>query len=333
MEKQKRPPRLNDVAARARVSTATVSRFFNNPEMVAPATAERIREAVAATSYIPNLVAGGLASNRTKLVAVLVPEIAQSIFNDTIQAMIDELSDDGYTVMLGLTGYGDDRMLKLINAAIGRRSDAIILTGLLTNPDVRNRLRAQPVTVIETWGLPPDPIDIAVGFSHRAVGKVIAQYVHRHGFERPYLLTVEGTRAQMRHAGFIEAWREAGHGEPTEERIPVPMHFSQGRDAFRRSRILAQQPDVIVCGSDLLAQAVIIEAQAAGCRVPDDLAVIGFGNVELSAEMRPSITTVSIDGAGIGRMAVSVLRRRAAGEVLASHNFDVGFTLIPRESA
>ncbi len=333
MGKQKRPPRLNDVAARAGVSTATVSRFFNNPEMVAPATAERIREAVAATSYIPNLVAGGLASNRTKLVAALVPEIAQSIFNDTIQAMIDELSDDGYTVMLGLTGYGDDRMLKLIDAAIGRRSDAIILTGLLTNPDVRNRLRAQPVTVIETWGLPPDPIDIAVGFSHRAVGEAIAQYVHRRGFKRPFLLTVEGTRAQMRHAGFIEAWRKAGHGKPTEERIPVPMHFSQGRDAFRRSRSLAKRPDVIVCGSDLLAQAVIIEAQAAGCRVPDELAVIGFGNVELSAEMRPSITTVSIDGARIGRMAVSVLRRRAAGEALESHNFDVGFTLIPRESA
>jgi LacI family transcriptional regulator, gluconate utilization system Gnt-I transcriptional repressor len=333
MGKQERPPRLDDVAARAKVSTATVSRFFNNPAMVAPTTADRIREAVAATSYVPNLVAGELASNRTKLVSAMVPEIAQSIFNDTIQAMIDELSDDGYTVMLGLTGYGEERVPKLINTAIGRRADAIILTGLLTNQEVRSQLRAQPITVIETWGLPPDPIDIAVGFSHRAVGREIANYVNRRGFKRPYLLTVEGTRAQKRHAGFIEAWLELGHDDPMEERIPVPMHFSHGRDAFRRSRNLARKPDVIVCGSDLLAQAVIIEAQTAGCRVPDDLAVIGFGNVVLSAEMRPSITTVSIDGARIGRMAVSVLRRRAANEVLDSKYFDVGFTLIPRESA
>ena len=129
MGKQERPPRLDDVATRAGVSTATVSRFFNNPEMVAPETADRIRKAVEETSYIPNLVAGGLASNRTRLVAALVPEIAHSIFNETMQAMIDELSDDGLTVMLGLTGYGDERMLKLINAAIGRRVDAIIMTG------------------------------------------------------------------------------------------------------------------------------------------------------------------------------------------------------------
>ena len=333
MGKQERPPRLDDVATRAGVSTATVSRFFNNPEMVAPETADRIRKAVEETSYIPNLVAGGLASNRTRLVAALVPEIAHSIFNETMQAMIDELSDDGLTVMLGLTGYGDERMLKLINAAIGRRVDAIIMTGVLTNPDIRKRLRSQQLTVIETWGLPPDPIDIAVGFSHRAVGKKIASYVSQRGYKRPYLLTVEGTRAQMRHAGFIEGWLKAGHNKPTEDLIPYPMHFSQGRDAFRRTRSLSKQPDVIVCGSDLLAQAVIIEAQAAGCRVPDDLAVIGFGNEVLSAEMRPSITTVAIDGARIGRMAVSVLRRRAAGEVLGAKHFDVGFTLIPRESA
>ncbi len=296
-------------------------------------TAERIRKAVEDTSYVPNLVAGGLASNRSRLVAALVPEIAQSIFNDTIQAMIDELSDDGLTVMLGLTGHGDERMVKLINAAMGRRADGIILTGVLTNTEIRTRLRSQKITVIETWGLPPDPVDIAVGFSHRAVGKETAKYVARRGYRRPFLLTVEGTRSQMRHAGFVEGWMAAGHEKPVEEIISYPMHFSQGRDAFRRARSLAKQPDVIVCGSDVLAQAVIIEAQAAGCKVPDDLAVIGFGNEVLSAEMSPSITTVAIDGARIGRLAVSVLRRRAAGETLDAKHFDVGFALIPRESA
>ena len=99
-----RIPRLDDVARRAGVSTATVSRYYNSPDVVAPDTAVRIRAAIDATGYVPNLLAGGLASNRSRLVAVLVPEVAQSIFNDTIQAMSTELSLDGYIVMLGLTG-------------------------------------------------------------------------------------------------------------------------------------------------------------------------------------------------------------------------------------
>src|SRR5688572_22780545 len=92
--------RIQEVAARAGVSTATVSRYFNNPKMVAPATAEKIRLAVLELAYVPNLIAGGLASRRSGLVAVLVPEIAHSIFNDTIEAMIGEISSAGMSAML-----------------------------------------------------------------------------------------------------------------------------------------------------------------------------------------------------------------------------------------
>jgi len=103
---QRKPtsPTLDDVALRAGVSTATVSRFFNSPAIVAKSTALRIRAAVDALGYVPNLLAGSLASNRSRLVAVLVPEVAQSLFNDTIEAMSTELSLDGNVVMLGLTG-------------------------------------------------------------------------------------------------------------------------------------------------------------------------------------------------------------------------------------
>jgi hypothetical protein len=87
-----RVPRLEDVAVRAKVSAATVSRFLNTPGVVAEATAARIREAIAATGYVQNLAAGGLASSRSRLIAVLVPDIAQSIFNDTVEAMIGELA-------------------------------------------------------------------------------------------------------------------------------------------------------------------------------------------------------------------------------------------------
>ena len=85
-------PTLDDVAAHAGVSAATVSRFVNNPKVVAPATAERIRAAIGVTGYIPNLLAGGLASSKSKMVAVLIPHLTDSMFNDTIEAMVEELS-------------------------------------------------------------------------------------------------------------------------------------------------------------------------------------------------------------------------------------------------
>ncbi|GIL41613.1 LacI family DNA-binding transcriptional regulator [Roseiterribacter gracilis] len=333
MSDDRKIPRLDEVADRAGVSAATVSRFFNNPKMVAAATAERIREAVEATGYVPNLLAGGLASSRSRLVAALVPDIAQSIFNATVEAMVNELSVDGHIVMLGLTGIDNARMPDLISAALARRADAIIVTGLVNDPALRDLMRSRNVTVIETWGLPDDPIDVAVGFSHRAVGQDIARFLRGRGYRRPHLLTATGTRAMERRQGFVDDWTTAGGETPTEMTFESQTRFGHGRAAFRAIRELPTRPDVIVCSSDWLAQGVLVEAMAAGVRVPDELAVVGFGNLALAAEMRPTLTTVDIDGARIGREAVDVLRRRAAGKEIPDRHIDVGFRLIARESA
>jgi len=333
MDKGRNVPKLEDVARRAGVSPATVSRCLNNPGMVAADTAERIREAVVATGYVPNLIAGGLASRKSRLVAALVPDMAQSIFNATVEAMVGELSSDGYIVMLGLTGIENERMPELISAALSRRADAIILTGILTDPTTRELLRSRHTTVIETWGLPSDPIDIAVGFSHRAVGQDIARFVRGRGYRRPHLLTASGTRAMERRQGFVDDWVAAGGDAPSEQSFASQTRFGHGRAAFRALRELDVRPDVVVCSSDYLAQGLLVEAMSAGVRVPDELAVVGFGNLAIAAEMRPTITTVDIDGARIGREAIHVLRRRAAGETIAERHIDVGFRLVARESA
>jgi LacI family transcriptional regulator, gluconate utilization system Gnt-I transcriptional repressor len=326
-------PKLQDVARHAGVSTATVSRFINGPDALAEATAERVRRAIEATGYVPNRIAGSLASQRSRLVAALVPDVAQSIFNATIEAMISELALDGHMTMLGLTGIENDRMLQWVEASLAQRVDAIILTGILTDARSRHMLRASGTTVIETWGLPPEPIDVAVGFSHLDVGREIAHFAHERGYSQPHLLSARGTRAQERRDGFVEAWRAAGGRDPTEALFDAPTRFGQGRAAFRALRKLDPMPDLVICSSDWLAQGVLVEAMAAGVRVPDELAVIGFGNFALAAEMRPTMTTVDIDGARIGREAVELLRRRSRGEPIEQHTIDVGFKLIARDSA
>lgn len=329
---QGKSPTLDDVATHAGVSTATVSRFVNNPAVVAAATAERIRAAISATGYIPNLLAGGLASSKSKMVAVLIPHLTDSIFNDTIESMVEELASAGTTVMLGLTGVSTVRTEELIRGALSRRVDAIISTGPIS-PEIAALVSRAPSLFIQIWELPEAPIGLAVGFSHRDAGRDVARFLMSRGYRRPHVVTAEGTRARMRRDGFVEEWLSSGGDAITEAQVDIPSRFGHGRRIFADMRRLPKMPDVVVCGSDYLAQGIIVEAQAAGMRVPDNLAVIGFGNSSLAGEMRPTITTVDVDGGRIAREAIAAIRRHGAGEPLHQRTIDVGFRLIARESA
>lgn len=325
-------PTLDDVAVHAGVSAATVSRFVNNPSVVASSTADRIRAAIAATGYIPNLLAGGLASSKTKMVAVLIPHLTDSIFNVTIESMTEELTGAGMNAMLGLTGVSPDRTEELIRTALSRRVDAIISTGPFSTP-MADQIRRSPALFIQIWELPDDPIGLAVGFSHAAVGRDIARFCMSRGYRQPHIITADGSRAAMRRNAFVAEWQDLGGGTVSETAVDIPSRFGQARRAYADIRRLDDQPDVVVCGSDYLAQGLIVEAQAAGLRVPDDLAVIGFGNSSIAGDMRPTITTVDVDGTRIAREAIAAIRRHADGLAQPERCIDVGFRLIARESA
>lgn len=328
-----RQARLDDVARIAGVSSATVSRFFNNPDVVAETTAERIRAAVNEIGYVPNLLAGGLASNKSRLVAALVPHLTNSIFAETVEAMVSELSSEGYTVMLGVTGLTDQKLDLQIQNALARRVDTIIITGIVTDDDVRDRLRRSNATVIETWGLPDDPIDVAVGFSHAQLGEDIAEFVQSRGYQRPHLLTARSKRAIIRRDAFCKAWAQKSDFVPTEGLLDIPVHYGRARGAFAEIKRLKEMPDVVVCGSDSLAQGIIVEAKAAGLSVPDDIAVIGFGNSMVAGEMRPTITSIEIDGARIARETAGIMRQRASGIYPDINKIDIGYRIVARESA
>ena len=323
---------LGDVAAAAGVSTATVSRYFNSPDIVAPETAERIRAAVEQLDYIPNLLAGGLASNRSRLVAVLIPELSGSIFTDIIEAMVGELSTSGYVALLGLTGRSQAGTSELVRAALARRVEAIVITSTVDGP-TRAMLRRSGTTVIEIWDLPDDPVDLAIGFSHHAIGADLARYLRNRGHLRPFLVSSTGPRSRMRREGFMAEWIAGGGEAPGELEVDMPGRFGDAGPCLEAMRALDQMPDAVVCTSDLLAQGIIVAAQSSGLRVPMDLAVIGFGNTALAEDMHPAITSVDIDGTRIAREAVGILRRRAEGLPLTERRIDVGFRIVARETA
>lgn len=325
--------KLADVAKLAGVSAITVSRALNTPAAVAPETLERVRAAVARSGYVPNLMAGALASNRSRLVAALVPAIGGPVFLETIQALTEALDAGGCQLMLGQTGYDGTREDALLDAIVGRRPDGIVLTGILHSIEGRRRLLASGIPVVETWDLTPTPLDMLVGFSHEQVGVAVAEHLHGRGYRQLAIVTANDQRAQLRHAGFARRLQALGAPSPACWRVDQPpTTLGHGRAAL--AGLLAQelQPDAVFCSSDALAHGVITEAQARGLRVPADLAVMGFGDLGFAADIHPALTTVRIDGTAIGQQAARFILDRAAGRDVGQRVRDIGFSLVLRDS-
>jgi LacI family gluconate utilization system Gnt-I transcriptional repressor len=316
----------------AGVSSATVSRFFNSPQMLSADTAQRVGDAVKRVGYVPNLLAGGLASSRSRLVAAAIPAISQSIFASTIQSLTDSLADEGYSVLLGLTGATDEHVQRQLLAMIGRRPDGIILTGTMLDTAARKQLKSTGIPTIETWDLPEDPIDLVVGFSHPAVGVAVARRALALGRRRALIVSAGGVRALARRYSFARTMLDGGAREPAVCTCTGAATYGRARRAVAARLDSAAPTDLIVCSSDWAAHGVLDELRHRGVRVPDDIAVIGFGDLDFAAELTPALTTVKIDGAVMGKHAARFLMLRARGQKIEQPRVDIGFSLIIRQS-
>jgi len=323
---------INDVAKLAGVSAITVSRALNQPGTVSPATLEKVKGAVASTGYVPNLLAGGLASNRSRLVAAVVPTIVGPVFLQTIQALTEALAEAGSQVLLGQSGYAESREDALIEAIIGRRPEGIVLTGIMHSPEGRRKLAASGIPVVETWDLTDDPVDMLVGFSHHDVGVAVAEHLCAQGYQHPAIVTANDYRAQRRRAGFEEALQRRGI-TPQVITVGAPTTFRDGRASLAGLLQGSPRADAVFCSSDVLAHGVITEAQARGLSVPRDFGVVGFGDLSFAADLNPALTTVHIDGPTIGRQAARFILDRAAGRDPGPRIRDIGFSIVKRESA
>ncbi|MDE1186647.1 MAG: LacI family DNA-binding transcriptional regulator [Pantoea sp.] len=329
---RKGAPTLEDVARVAGISPMTVSRALNSPQQVRPATVEKVLAAVQATGYIPNAQAGSLATNRSRLIAVVVPQINNNMFVDTIQSLNDTLSAQGYHMLLCVTGYEAETEAETVATLLSRRPDGVVLTGIHHSSQLKKVLLQADVPVVEIWDMTPTPIDMLVGFSHEKVGACVAAYLAQRGYQRPALIWTDDQRALQRKQGLLEALKAQGIALLVDAPVALPALMTRGREAC--AEVLAAYPtaDVLVCSSDTLAQGALMEAQARGLVVPRQLAVIGFGDLDFAAANFPAISTVRIDRQAMGRLAAQQLLSRLQGEAVTTPIIDMGFTMIPRDS-
>lgn len=321
---------LADVAQLAGVSPITVSRVLNHPDLVTPATLARVRQVIARTGYVPNLLAGGLASKRSRLVAAIVPSITNGIFVETIEALTDRLWEAGYQVLLGLSGYPPAREEALLAAVLSRRPDGIFLTGINHSPEARQRLLATRIPIVEAWDMTPTPLDMLVGFSHEDVGAAVARHLIARGHRRFGMIWADDARALARRRGFLREIARKRLPAPRIETVAAPSTLGLGRQSLAGLLDAGPRPSAVFCSSDLLAHGALEEARSRGLRMPADLALMGFGDLDFAQHTFPALSTVRIDRAAIGRRAAELILQRIGGGTVTTNVVDVGFTIVDR---
>jgi LacI family gluconate utilization system Gnt-I transcriptional repressor len=327
-----------DVAEAAGVSAQTVSRALRTPDSVTPETRKRVEEAIRKTKYVQNLAASHLASNRSMSVAAIVPTISASVFAETIQGLSGALLPHGYQIFLGATEYQMEREEALVRAFLGRRPDGFFVIGTGHTRAAAGLLKRAGVPVVESWEWTEKPIDLLVGFSNRAAIRVVVEHLVARGRRR---LVFSGVmrrgdpRAIQRREGFVEA--VTAHFPAEKPRLALidaaPLAIRTGADALQLARSTYPDLDAVVFSSDLLAAGALLACGRQGIRVPDDLAITGFGDFEIASELSPALTTIAVPTRRIGSEAGRLLLQSMRGEAIDVPKLDLGFELKARESS
>ncbi|MEF2072913.1 LacI family DNA-binding transcriptional regulator [Consotaella aegiceratis] len=324
---------MEAVARLAGVSPVTVSRSLNDPKKVSPATLERVKNAIRITGYVPNQVAGALASRRSRLVAALVPAITNVHHSSLLRSFIDVIRLSGYHVITSETNFSLEEEEALVSSLLARRPDGILLVGVQHTAQCRRMLLSANVPVVESWELTETPIDFCVGFSNPRLGEAVALYAEERGYKHAAAVSAGDERALQRTGTFLKTFERRGLQPMPLISFPESGSIRRGREALSSLLSDGFAQGVIFCSSDLIAHGIIIEAHARGLRVPEDVAVIGFGDLAFAPDIVPPLTSVRIDRDLLGVKAAEALLTRIAGEELPSRSVDIGFEIITRGSA
>ena len=303
-------PTLADVAERANVSTATVSRCLNSPDRVVEATRERVLQAVRELGYSPNFGARALAARRTGTVGAIIPTMENAIFARAMQAFQEELRDNGLTLLVASSAYSPDVEDEQIRALVARGADALLLIGHDRSDALYAFLERQGVPVLAAWVHDKDNPRPSIGFDNRKAMRVLAERVIKDGHRHIAMISASqhgNDRARERVAGLREAM--AAHGLDAEALPLIETRYSieHGRQAFAKLMRRAPRPTAVVCGNDVLAVGALQMAREMGLHVPGDVSITGFDDIEIATLVEPALTTVHVPHRAMGRQAAQVL--------------------------
>jgi DNA-binding LacI/PurR family transcriptional regulator len=328
---------LKDIAKRAGVSVATVSNVVNGYRPVGEATRQRVQEAIDELGYSPNMSARHLRNGRTGIIALAIPELNNPYFAELADAAIREAGHHGYTVLLDSTDGERQKELLVSQGFRAQVIDGLILSPVqLDRVDVLNRTSETPMVLVgeRVYDVPYDHIAIDnIAASVAAMRHLLDLGRRRIAFVGAQA-DVNRQPAHLRLLGYRDALRAAGLRY--DPKLVVTTDYfarSDGAAGLRQLMRLPKPPDAVFAYNDLIAIGVLRAAVELGLTVPDDIAVVGFDDIEEGRYSNPTLTTISPDKGSIGRRAVAALIGRLEGSrVERPEEVQVPFTLVTRES-
>jgi LacI family gluconate utilization system Gnt-I transcriptional repressor len=334
--RDKRRTKLSDVAARAGVSSVTVSRALRQPDMVSPELRARIDAAVRELAYIPNRAASTLASSRSNIIGAIVSSLSNGVFADYLRALHDEFHAAGIQVVVLNSRYSPAEEEKAIVALLGQHPEAVILSDVDQTPHARRLLEHAGIPVVQTMELASNPIDINVGVSQHAAGHAATRHLLDLGHRKIGMIAARlDSRSRNRIAGYRSAMEEAGvFAEDLLALTPFPSTVKGGGDLF--SELVTRVPDLeaVFCGNDDLALGVLFECNRRQIAIPDQLSLIGFNDLEFAASTFPALTSVNVPRYQMAKLSADIVLEiiRGSGERPAETRIDLGYSISLRGS-
>jgi LacI family transcriptional regulator, repressor for deo operon, udp, cdd, tsx, nupC, and nupG len=322
-----------DVARVAGVSTATVSRVLNGHPSVRDETRQRVEAAMQSLNYRVTVAARSLRTAQTRMVLALVPDFSNPYYAEIVRGLGACAREHDYELLLCDTGLSEARERAVAQMLTRHMYDGVVcMDPYTTQRMVSEEVRSLPWVACSEFV--PDEQIPHVSIDHRLAAKDAVLYLLAKGHRRIGLVNSDERYlyAQQRREGYRDALREAGLQERLDYiQIVGGIDHPLGELAARRLLALEQRPTALFAVADTLAVGAIKATLAAGLRVPDDLAVVGFDDVPLASIFEPSLTTVAQPRRELGEQAMRLLLRRIQGEMPAS--VTLPHTLIARRSA
>lgn len=328
--------RMVDVARRAGTSTQTVSRALSRPELVSEATRKLVEAAVRELNYIPNSAARLLASTASGIVAVIIPSLSATVYAREVDQIIRVLEPASFSVMIGHSDYSEGREERLIQSFMERRPDGFILTGTQHTELARELLKNSGVPVVETFDGDNPAIDISVGFSNFEAGRKVGDLFRSRGLTR--IAYVGGRmeqdfRSNARFDGLESRLNEDGLAPVARIQLKLPMSARDGVAGLDQVLTLDPLTQAIFFSADAIAISALLECNRRGIRVPDQLALCGFGNYDLADATMPALTTVAVPFEKIGELAATAILDRINDRVEEPLRMILPLQLLRRGSA
>ena len=309
----KRPLTLRDVSEASGVSEMTVSRVLRNKGDVSDATRKRVQDAAKSLGYVPNKIAGALASQRVNLVAVIIPSLGNMVFPEVLSGVSEILADTDLQPVVGVTDYLPEKEEKVLFEMLSWRPSGVIIAGLEHSDASRAMLRQAGCPVVEIMDVDGHPVDACVGISHRRAGRKMAESILQNGYRKIGFIGTKmplDHRASKRFEGFTQTLAKAGIEISDQEFYSGGSALAKGRELTEKMLKRSPDLDFMYFSNDMIGAGGLLYLIEQGYDIPGRIGIAGFNGVELLDGLPRKLASMDACRREIGRRAAQILADR-----------------------